>query len=80
MRFFSRTSALAVLTTTAILGVSTSAEAANFSTLNRKATVTIGENFTGSTLFDSRFIPPDTMGGIGASSHSGTNQWPLCCL
>lgn len=65
MRFFSRTSALAVLTTTAILGVSTSAEAANFSTLNRKATVTIGENFTGSTLFDSRFIPPDTMGGIG---------------
>jgi hypothetical protein len=28
-------------------------------------TLTIGPNFTGSTLFDSGSIPPDTMGGVG---------------
>lgn len=30
-----------------------------------QADFTIGQNFTGSTLFDSGFIPPDTMGAVG---------------
>ncbi|NEP86877.1 MAG: hypothetical protein F6K18_08540 [Okeania sp. SIO2C2] len=59
MKLVQKTFRSTAIVTTAVLGISIHAEAANL-------TVNVGLNFTGSTLgIDSGFIPPDTMGGVG---------------
>lgn len=60
MRLPSKTLVLAAVAPIAALGFSLPAEAAKFI-----ETVTIGENFTGTSLSQSGFIPPDTMGAVG---------------
>lgn len=56
MNLLLKTFASAAIATTAFLSLSTTVKA---------TTLTIGQNFTSSTVFDSGRTPPDTMGAVG---------------
>ncbi len=65
MKFQQTAKSIAVITT-AFFTWSVSVEAATLT--SGEKFLTIGQNFTGSSSFDSAFIPPDSMGAVGEDS------------
>lgn len=65
MKFQQTAKSIAVVTT-AFFTWSASVDAATLT--SGEKFLTIGQNFTGSTIFDSGFIPSDTMGAVGEDS------------